>query len=44
METVKDKPEYWELKNEIPEMEEALDKFGFEMATRLVVVGKVQKQ
>ncbi|WP_162304402.1 class I SAM-dependent methyltransferase [Maribellus luteus] len=44
VETVKDKPEYWELKNEIPEMEEALDKFGFEMATRLVVVGKVQKQ
>ncbi len=44
VESIRDKPEYLELKKEIPKMEEALDRFGFEKATRLVVVGKVQKQ
>lgn len=43
VETINDKPEYAAFKQEIPGIEEALDKFGFEMATRLVVVGEVLK-
>ena len=43
LETVTDKPEYLELKKEIPEIEVALDRHGFEMATRLVVIGEVRK-
>jgi len=43
LETVKDCPEYEELAAEIPSIEEDLDRNGFEMATRIVVVGTVQK-
>jgi len=43
VESIKDKPECMAFKKEIPEIEEALDKFGFEMATRLVMVGEVLK-
>jgi ubiquinone/menaquinone biosynthesis C-methylase UbiE len=36
------RPEYHELATEIPSIEADLEKHGFEMATRLVVVGEVQ--
>ncbi|MFV0589792.1 MAG: class I SAM-dependent methyltransferase [Draconibacterium sp.] len=43
VETIKDKPEYEGFKKEIPLIEEALDRYGFEMATRLVLAGEVYK-
>ncbi len=43
IESIKDRLEYEEWKKEIPALETALDRHGFEMATRLVLIGKVQK-
>ncbi len=42
VETIKNREEYERLLAQIPEIETALEKHGFEMATRLVVVGIVQ--
>ena len=42
LEQVKDKPEYNELKQEIPEIEAELKEHGFQMATRVVVIAQVQ--
>jgi len=43
VETIKDREEYEGMLAEIPEIEAELEKHGFEMATRLVVVGLVLK-
>ncbi|MDX8338251.1 class I SAM-dependent methyltransferase [Draconibacterium sp. IB214405] len=43
LEQVKDKPEYDQLKNQIPAIEAALKQHGFQMATRVVVIAKVEK-
>jgi hypothetical protein len=43
LETVKGQPDYGELRNEIPGIEQALEEHGFEMATRLVIVAPVEK-
>ena len=43
LESVKGRIEYEELANEIPPIEAALDKYGFEMSTRLVCVAQVRK-
>lgn len=40
---IKGRPEYDEMATEIPEIEAALEKHGFEMATRLVCVARVKK-
>lgn len=40
---IKGRPEYNEMATEIPEIETALEKHGFEMATRLVGVARVKK-
>ncbi|WP_372649279.1 class I SAM-dependent methyltransferase [Draconibacterium sp.] len=40
---IKDRPEYHELKKQIPEIEKALQQYGFQMATRLVVIATVKK-
>ncbi|WP_167610177.1 class I SAM-dependent methyltransferase [Maribellus sediminis] len=36
------RPEYHEMAAEVPRIEADLEKFGFEMATRLIVVGRVK--
>lgn len=43
LETIKGRKEYEELAAKIPPIEEALDKYGFEMSTRLVCVAQVSK-
>jgi len=43
LESVKGREEYPELAKEIPPIEAALDKYGFEMSTRLVCVAQVWK-
>ncbi|QIA09812.1 class I SAM-dependent methyltransferase [Draconibacterium halophilum] len=40
---IKDKPEYHALKKQIPEIEYALQRHGFQMATRVVVIVQVKK-
>jgi ubiquinone/menaquinone biosynthesis C-methylase UbiE len=41
---IKDRPEYKELEPQIAEFREKAKTFGFEMATRVVVVGQVQQK
>lgn len=43
LDQIKGRPEYDEMATEIPEIEAALEKHGFEMATRLVCVARVRK-
>jgi len=43
LETIRGREEYEELAAKIPYIEEALDKYGFEMSTRLVCVAQVSK-
>jgi len=43
LETIKNRPEYSDMAKEIPLIEADLDKYGFEMATRLVAIAGVQK-
>ena len=40
---IKDKPEYHDMKRQIPIIEKALKQHGFQMATRVVVIAKVLK-
>ncbi len=40
---IKDKPEYHEMKKQIPAIEKALKQHGFQMATRVLVIAKVKK-
>ena len=43
LDQIKDRPEYHEMKKQIPEIEKALKQYGFQMATRVVVIAKVLK-
>nr|WP_321354335.1 class I SAM-dependent methyltransferase [uncultured Draconibacterium sp.] len=43
LDQIKDRPEYHEMKKQIPEIEKALKQHGFQMATRVVVIAKVLK-
>lgn len=40
---INDKPEYHVLKKQIPQIENALQRHGFQMATRVVVIAQVKK-
>ncbi|WP_297099715.1 class I SAM-dependent methyltransferase [uncultured Draconibacterium sp.] len=40
---IEDKPEYHDMKKQIPEIEKALKQHGFQMATRVVVIATVKK-
>lgn len=42
LETVNGRPEYDELAKQVPQIEAELDKHGFEMATRLVVIARAK--
>ncbi len=44
LETINGRPEYSEMAKEIPSIEADLERHGYEMATRIVVVARVQKQ
>lgn len=40
LETIKEKPEYKVLKNQIPEFKDRASKYGFQPATKVVIVGR----